>query len=446
MEKLFGTDGIRGVAGRHPVTPETAAKLGSTVVRWCMGLGRSPVIIVGRDTRISGPELEDALVSGITSAGGAVLRAGVFTTPAVAYLTHAEHAGAGVAISASHNPHAYNGFKLFSGAGYKLSEREESEIEVLMAVPGKEAHAPGFSRDMPIDDAKERYLRFLGGSVPAGISFADLRIALDCANGAASGIGPRLFGDRCGSVDVLSASPDGTNINQGCGSEHTGPLQERVVAAGAHAGLAFDGDGDRLIAVDEAGRVLTGDQVIAVCAAMLKRKGELRNDLVVTTVMSNVGLKHALRGLGISHIETQVGDRSVMEAMKASGAVLGGEASGHIIFSAHHTTGDGLLSGLMLLSAIKYFDRPLSQLAKAMTLFPQTLINVPVSRKPDISGLPEVLSAVRDAEGELGDKGRVLVRYSGTEPLCRVMVEGEDKGRVVVLARGIADAVASSLS
>ncbi|MBW1788822.1 MAG: phosphoglucosamine mutase [Deltaproteobacteria bacterium] len=445
MTKLFGTDGIRGIAGREPITTETGNALGRALVAWCRNRRHAPRVVIGRDTRISGASLEDAVAEGICASGGAAAMAGVIPTPGVAYLAREQKAGAGVVISASHNPHDYNGFKVFSGSGFKLTDAEEGEIEGLMHAGPAVRPGQGASQPEKLQHARDSYLQFLGKAAEDAGSLKDLTVVLDCANGAASVVAPQLFENLCGAVDVMFAGPDGTNINDGCGSEHTGPLSERVLSTGAHAGLAFDGDADRLIAVDESGRTLTGDQLIAICARMLKDRGELKNSLVVTTVMSNVGLRFALQEMDISHVAAPVGDRHVMEEMRVGGAVLGGEASGHTIFSMHHTTGDGLLTAIQLLAALKWFDRPLSQLAGFMTLFPQALVNVPVTRKPPLPQVSELAAVVEAVEAELGDRGRVLVRYSGTEPLCRVMVEGEDESRVRELADRIARTVKEHL-
>ena len=444
MGILFGTDGIRGFASQDPVTPETGLKLGRSLVRFCQKRDILPSVVIGRDTRISGEMLEHALVSGILSAGGSVRRAGVIPTPGVALLSRELKEGAGVVLSASHNPWEYNGFKLFSGEGFKLSEEEESEIESMIledSVP-LQGTAPG--RADIIEDAQERYISFLAGTLNERLG--EMKIVIDCANGATYRVAPALF-ERLGlDCEVLFAAPDGTNINRDCGSQHTETLSRRVADSGADLGLAFDGDGDRLIAVDETGKVLTGDQIITICAKMLLEKGRLTNGVVVSTVMSNMGLGAALKGFGVSHVSTRVGDRHVMEEMRKQGSVLGGEDSGHIIFLDHHTTGDGLLSALELLQAVVIFNKPLSVLSGLMTVFPQTLLNVPVNTKPDIADVPGLAQVIKDTEGDLGEDGRVLVRYSGTEPLCRVMVEGKRQEEIEAHARRIADVIAEKLN
>jgi phosphoglucosamine mutase len=441
MAGLFGTDGIRGVANETPITVEMGLKLGRAVVAFCENNGREPQIILGRDTRLSGAMLEHALISGILSQGGNVICLGEVPTPAVAYLTRVWQGGVGLVVSASHNPYEYNGFKVFSHEGFKLSKREEEDIETLI----ESGVAPFSEKEVgPVEyrpEGWQEYTLFLNKSLGGGVAFGNLKIVLDCANGATFKAAPALFSSLCAQTEVLFADPDGRNINHHCGSQFTEELQQKVVELKADVGLAFDGDGDRLIAVDEKGNVLRGDQILAVCAKMFKEKGTLKKDLVVSTVMSNMGLTVALNGFGVEQSVTQVGDRHVMETMRSQGAVLGGEDSGHLIFLDHHTTGDGILSALQLLSAMTYFREPLSTLAGLMTVFPQTLLNVPVKRKPDLKTLQEVKERIEAVERALGDMGRVLVRYSGTEPVCRVMVEGKDRDEVEAHAREIAKVI-----
>ena len=448
MSRLFGTDGIRGVANSHPITPETGLGLGRAVIHLCERNGFDPSVVIGGDTRASGKMLEYAVASGVLSASGKVRLAGEIPTPGVAYLTRALGCGAGIVISASHNSYEYNGFKVFSSKGYKLSEQEESGLEelILSAKGFCSSRVPEASGDVSIlSDAASRYISFLGKTL-RGVALNGIRVVLDCANGAASTVGPALFQGLGIEADLLCAEPDGRNINRNCGSQHTKALRQRVLETGADVGLAFDGDADRLIAVDEKGKVLTGDQILVVCAKMLKDQGGLKNNLVVSTVMSNIGLSIALERLGIEQVSTRVGDRHVMEEMRARHAALGGEESGHIIFRDHHTTGDGLVSALQLLAAIKLSGRPLSELSGLMTIFPQTLINIRVSRKPELSTVPELAEAVSRVEKKLGDRGRVLVRYSGTEPVLRVMVEGEDRVAVEGYASLIGEVVKRKLS
>ncbi len=445
MTKLFGTDGIRGIANRDPITTETAFKLGRAAIHFCERKGVRPSIVIGRDTRESGEKLGHSLVSGVLSAGGKAFLAGEIPTPGVAFLTRELGCGAGIVISASHNPHEYNGFKVFSHEGFKLSNDEETEIEDLIlseVTPLPDKHS---DHGDIIGDAWERYVSFLKTTLVGDDALKNMKIVIDCANGATWKAGPALFQRLGARIEVLFADPDGKNINLNCGSQYTETLRKKVLQTGFEVGLAFDGDGDRLIAVDEKGLVLTGDQVLTICAKMLKNKGRLKNNLVVSTVMSNMGLRIALKDFGIEHASSPVGDRYVMEKMRAKGAVLGGEDSGHIVFLDHHTTGDGLISALQLLTAIKFFDQPLSELATLMSVFPQSLINVPVKTKPDISGVQELVKVIENVEKEMGERGRVLVRYSGTEPVLRVMVEGEKEKDVKDFAGSIAEVVRKNL-
>ena len=445
MGKLFGTDGIRGIANREPITPEMGLKLGRAMIRFCELKGESPSIVIGRDTRASGEMLEYSIVSGILSAGGNAYRVEVLPTPGVAYMTRELCGGAGIVVSASHNPHEYNGFKIFSHDGFKLSDDEESMIEeLILSEPDLNPHRDTGRVEIS-DQARIQYVSFLKETYPEGLTLREMKIVLDCANGATFQVAPALFESLGVGVLALFVEPNGKNINQNCGSQHTGALRRKVLETGADAGLAFDGDGDRLIVVDEKGKVLTGDQILVICAKMLKARRELENNLVVSTVMSNIGFRLALKDLGIEQVSTHVGDRYVMEEMRARKASLGGEESGHIIFSGHHTTGDGILSALQVLSAIKMFQQPLSELSTLMSVFPQVLINVPVKTKPDISSLPELVRVIKGVEQELGERGRVLVRYSGTEPVCRVMVEGEKQEEIDNYARNIADLIRQQL-
>ena len=449
MGRLFGTDGIRGVFNQEPITEEMGYRLGRAVVEYFKGKGSYPRIVLGRDTRLSGEVLENAIASGVLSKGAKPILLGEIPTPGVAFITRDIDADAGVVVSASHNPYEYNGFKIFSGEGYKLTDREEMEIETLLLsettrVSLKEQRE-GDNAERA-DDLRERYIRFLQHILPGEFLFKDMNIVLDCANGATYRVAPILFERMGAEVEALFVSPDGRNINEGCGSQHPESLSARVAEKGADLGLAFDGDGDRLIAVDEKGNVLTGDQIMTICAKTLKDRGELKNNLVVSTVMSNMGFRVALKGLGIDHVATDVGDRYVMEEMRARGGVLGGEDSGHIICRQYHTTGDGLLSALQLVSAVQSSGASLSELSRLMSVFPQVLVNVPVKIKPELSSVPEVQAILKKVEKDLGQRGRVLLRYSGTEPLCRVMVEGEQQGEIDAHAQEIANVIRERLS
>jgi len=442
--RLFGTDGIRGQANQSPMTTEMVMAVGRATAQYFRGVtGARPRVVVGRDTRLSGPMLECALAAGICSAGGEVYRAGVLPTPGVAFLTRDRDAAAGVVISASHNPYTDNGIKIFSGQSRKLSDAEEDRIGALIpaALGGFPAVSGGEVGTIhEIGDAASRYVTFCMRTFP-GQSLEGMRVVLDCAHGATYQVAPAVFLGLGAQVTLINHEPDGTNINEDCGSEHTEGLSATVRELGADVGLAFDGDGDRLIAVDEYGTRLTGDQVIAACARMYKDRGWLDNHLVVTTVMSNFGLGPALQRLGIDHVTSKVGDRYVLEVMDARQAVVGGEDSGHIIFGRHHTTGDGIVAALQLLAATRFYERPLSDLAATMVVFPQTVVNVDVVGQPAFGDIPGLARAIAEAEADLGEKGRILIRYSGTQAMCRVMVEGPALEMTDRLANGLAGVI-----
>lgn len=427
MAKLFGTDGIRGVANAYPMTAEMALRVGRAVTGFFGSQHGKPIIVIGQDSRISGDMLASALAAGICSAGGDAALIGMVPTPAIAYYTTAIGAQAGIVISASHNPYYDNGIKVFGPDGYKLDDAAERELENRILADAPHRDVPGTrqtGRVERVTQATEQYADFLMGTLPDGFSLNGMAVVLDCANGATAQVAPHVFERLGAQVTALSVSPDGVNINARCGSQHPEVLAETVVRQGADIGLAFDGDGDRLIAVDETGGVLTGDQILAVCAESMCRNGSLKNNRVVTTVMSNLGFREAMNTLGVEHHMAQVGDRYVLEKMKAVDACLGGEDSGHMIFLDHHTTGDGLLAALRLVAVLRAGDRPLSVLRGVMSVFPQVLINVDVTKKPDINTIPEIRQAIEAITVQLGDQGRVLVRYSGTQAMCRVMVEG----------------------
>jgi phosphoglucosamine mutase len=449
MGRLFGTDGIRGAANEYPLTAETVFGIGRAVASFFSGSAIPTKIIIGKDTRESGDMIEDALASGICSVGADACLVGILPTPAVAYLASSNDAAAGIVISASHNPFHDNGIKIFDTNGYKLSDVKEDEIEGLLAasnidsVPGKSNHRTG-NVEM-LEDAQERYLAFLQNTLPNAGLFNDMKIVLDCSNGATYDVAPKLFQDLGAQVEALHIRPDGKNINAGCGSEHPETLIDAVLAQKADIGLAFDGDGDRLVAVDEKGSVITGDRTLAICARSLKRKGLLKNNLVVSTVMSNLGLRLALKDLGINHLMAQVGDRYVLQKMNANGAIIGGEDSGHMIFLDQHTTGDGMLTAIRLIQTMREENKLLSELSEVMTVFPQVLLNIDVRKKPAIEDVPQIMVAIRSVENCLGEKGRVLVRYSGTQPLCRVMVEGPEEDETRRYCQQIADVVKATL-
>jgi phosphoglucosamine mutase len=427
MGRLFGTDGIRGEANRYPMDAAMAFAVGQAVTYVLRKPGHTTRIIIGKDTRISGYMLESALESGVTSMGGVPYLVGVLPTPGIAFITESMRADAGMVISASHNPYQDNGIKLFSGAGFKLSDEQEEEIEDLVLggkLPDLVPPPREMGRAYRLADVHGRYIVFLKNTFPRDLSLEGIKIAMDVANGAAYRVAPEAFTELGADLTVIHNTPDGLNINRDCGSQHTSDLRKTVVDTGAVIGLAFDGDGDRLIAVDEKGREITGDQILLICARMLWEEGRLKNDLLVTTVMSNLGLILACERFGIRHHAAKVGDRYVLEDMQRLGAVLGGEDSGHVIFLDHHSTGDGIITALQLVAALQRSGKPLSELAAMMDIFPQRLINVDVASKPDILSVPEIVEAIAQVEAELEGKGRVLVRYSGTQNLCRVMVEG----------------------
>ena len=422
--KLFGTDGIRGEAGTYPLDEQTVGAVGGAVCRFFRRGGHVPRVVVGRDTRASGLVLEKALCDGICAAGGTVSLAGVLPTPGVAFHARDLAADAGVMITASHNPYQDNGIKIFSGSGFKLSDQEESELERSIAVPGPAEKGGVVGSSDICMDAAAGYEAFVSAALPDGQSLRGVKVVLDTANGATYKVAPELFVGLGAEVTVLHDRPDGVNINRDCGSEHTESLSEAVLDRGADLGLAFDGDGDRLIAVDEQGQELTGDQAIIICADLMKKTGRLRGDQVVSTVMSNLGFSMACRQLGLQNHAAKVGDRYVVEEMRRVGAVLGGEPSGHVVFLDRHTTGDGILTGLEVIAAMLISGGPLSTLGQMMEVYPQRMINVEVAKKPALESLPSLTGAIRQVESELGEEGRVLVRYSGTQNMCRVMVEG----------------------
>lgn len=426
MPRLFGTDGVRGIANQE-LTPELAFRLGRTGAYVLASDSPGARLVIGKDTRISSDMLEAALISGVLSMGVDVLRLGVISTPGVAYLTKHLHANAGVMISASHNPVEDNGIKFFGGDGYKLLDDVEDEIERFLNDPEDKMPRPvgaavGRLYDEPAVDAYERLLL---GTVKN--RFEGLHIVLDCANGAASGIAPDVF-DRLGAkVTLLNVQPDGVNINVGCGSTHPHVVQRTVLATNADLGLAFDGDADRLIAVDASGEIVDGDFIMAICANALHEQGQLNNDTVVATVMSNLGFVRAMEEKGIHVERTSVGDRYVMEAMRKGNYTLGGEQSGHIIFLRHTTTGDGILTAIQLVNIMIETGKSLAELKRVMRRYPQILENIRVRDKRAWRDNPRILHALEDGEMVLGQDGRVLVRESGTEPLVRVMAEGPDE-------------------
>jgi phosphoglucosamine mutase len=431
MERLFGTDGVRGIANVYPMTAEMALEIGRAAAYVCKKhKTRRHTIVIGKDTRVSGYMLESALTAGICSMGVDVLLVGPMSTPGIAFITRSMRADAGMVISASHNPYQDNGIKIFSRDGFKLPDAEEDEIEKLITtghIKDIRPTAEEIGKAHRIDDAMGRYIVFCKNTFPENLTLEGMKIVLDCANGATYKAAPIIFSELGANATVIHCEPDGININDHCGSQHTEDLTAKVRELKADIGLAFDGDGDRLIAVDETGQEITGDHIMAICGKRYKELGLLKNNLVITTVMSNFGFFIALKELGIEPGTSKVGDRYVLEMMQQKGAALGGEASGHLIFLNHHTTGDGIISALQLLSAQRHYRQPLSKLAQIMTLSPQKIINVDVKTKPPLDQIPEVQKAIKEAEAELRDKGRVLIRYSGTQAMCRVMVEGSTR-------------------
>jgi phosphoglucosamine mutase len=442
MARLFGTDGVRGVANRD-LTPDLALALGRAA-GWVLAENGGDVI-VGRDTRVSGPMLEGALIAGLCSSGAHVMAAGVIPSPAVAFLTVDEKAVAGAVISASHNPVPDNGIKFFSDEGLKISHEYEQRIESLVEEPrGRLPEGPKVGFVELLDSSHDRYVEHLVGSIPQGLG--GLSIVLDCAYGAAWEVAPRAFEEAGAKVIALHAEPDGSRINVDCGSTSLSKVARYVVEEGADLGLAFDGDADRVLGVDERGKVVDGDRIIGMAALRMKEAGELGNDTVITTVMANLGFRRALEERGIDVLTAPVGDKHVAEAMAEHGSMLGGEQSGHVIFARHATTGDGILTGLQVASILASSDSRLSELAHFFEPFPQVLINVNVSDRRALESAAELWDEIRRAEQALGSDGRVLVRASGTESIVRVMVEAAGEGVARRTAEELAEAVRSHLA
>ena len=448
MGKLFGTDGIRGEANRHPMNSAIAFSVGQAITHLLRKPYHKPRVIIGKDTRISGYMLESSLEAGITSMGGIPYLVGVLPTPGIAFITQSMRADAGVVISASHNPFQDNGIKIFSGSGFKLSDEQEDTIETLMLegkLPDMVPPAAEMGRAYRLSDVHGRYIVFLKNTFPRELSMEDMKIVIDTANGASYKVAPDAFFELGADIEVINNKPNGLNINDNCGSQHTRDLKKRVIETGAAIGLAFDGDADRLIAVDEKGNEITGDQILIICAKALKEEGKLRNDLLVSTIMSNLGLTIACKKYGFKQYASKVGDRYVLEDMVRLGSIIGGEESGHMIFLDHHTTGDGILTAMQLIAVMVKTGKPLSELAKLMDIFPQEIINVPVKSKPEISSMQQVVNIVGQVEKELGENGRVLVRYSGTQNVCRVMVEGPSDDVTEKYCKQIADVLQATI-
>ncbi len=445
MGKLFGTDGIRGVANVFPMTTDLAMKVGVSTAYIFKKEHRRPKIIIGKDTRLSGYMIETAITSGICSMGVDVLLVGPLPTPGIAFITSSMRADAGIVISASHNPYEYNGIKIFAGDGFKLPDETENYIEELILndtierLPKPPASEIGRARR--IDDAQGRYIVYLKNTFPQDLTLEGLKIVIDCAHGAAYRVAPTVFDELGAEVVLTGDRPNGKNINRECGALFPEHMASVVREQGANAGFALDGDADRLIMADEQGEILDGDQMMAVCAKHYMEQNKLKDKTVVATVMSNLGLEVALRGLGGNLIRTPVGDRYVVEQMRQNGYNLGGEQSGHLIFLDHGTTGDGILSALQVLAVMLREGRPMSVLKKIMDQYPQKLVNVPVGVRKPIDQVPEIVKLQRAMEQRLGQEGRIVIRPSGTEPVIRVMVEAADREVMEQVAYSMASCI-----
>ena len=448
MRKLFGTDGIRGVAGEAPLDKRTVRAVGVALAISLKQTGKPVRVVMGMDTRESGPWIAAMLAAGLREGGAAVANAGVITTPAIAFLARKHGFSAGVVISASHNPWQDNGIKIFGGDGYKLPDNVELgiEAEIERVLEGSGPRVQGSDGALPEvnESFRAEYVQFLLEAVP-GISLDNRKVVIDCANGAASSVAPQLFESLRGTVEVTHASPDGRNINLNCGALHPEIVAAEVKVRGASMGFTFDGDADRALFADEHGNVVNGDAVMLACARDLQRRGELAGDLVVATTMSNMGLEAAFKRSGISMLRAPVGDKYVLEEMRRSGASLGGEQSGHILFPAKATTGDGLLTALLVLDLVHRNGKTLGELIADLKNFPQVILNVKVRERKPLDSLPSVVEKISAAEEELRDSGRVVIRYSGTEALARVMIEAESEPLMKLHSQAIADAIRAEL-
>jgi len=442
---LFGTDGVRGTANLPPMTPELALALGRAVT-FVAGRGRShaPRVLIGKDTRLSGYMLETAIAAGITSMGGRVLLCGPVPTPAVAHLATSMRADAGIVISASHNPYDDNGIKIFGADGFKLPDETEAEIETLIVEPsllGERRTGPAIGRALKLEDARGRYVAFVKSTFPRDLTLDGVRVVVDAGHGAAYVVAPLVFSELGAKVNALGVRPNGTNINRDCGALHPDHARAEVVRRGAQIGIALDGDADRVIIIDEKGQLVDGDAVMAMCATRMQRDGELRRRTVVATVMSNLGLERALEAQGLHLVRTPVGDRYVVEAMRQGGFNLGGEQSGHLIFLDHTSTGDGLIAGLQVLALMIRTGKPLSELARAaMERVPQVVESATLPARRPLEEMAALQRRIEKVRESLGKDGRVLVRWSGTEPKLRVMVEGPDQQRIALMARELLEA------
>jgi phosphoglucosamine mutase len=460
MSRLFGTDGIRGLANEYPMTSEVALAVGRAVAHFLQKtpVGLSPMeskrparrakIVVGKDTRLSGYMIEQALASGICSMGVDVILIGPLPTPGVAFVTQSMRADAGIMISASHNPYYDNGIKIFGSDGYKLPDSMESEIERLVLTKEVDRYRPTadlVGKAFRIDDVHGRYLVFLKSLFPKDLDLVGTRIALDCANGAAYKVAPLVFEELGADVIRRGVAPSGLNINDKCGALYPENIAALTAEYRADIGISLDGDADRCILSDENGEVVDGDQIMGLCAIHMAARGQLKDQTIVTTPMSNMGLEVSLAERGIKMVRAQVGDRYVVESMRKGGFSLGGEQSGHVIFSEYSTTGDGILAALMVLEIMKRTGKPLSELKRQIKLFPQVREDIRVTKKDPFENHAEITKSIKAAEAAIMNKGRVFVRYSGTEPLARVMIEGEDKAQISALAKGIAEQITKRL-
>lgn len=448
MKPLFGTDGIRGEAGSFPLDAPTVSAIGFSLARHLSETEAAPEIVIGRDTRESGDWLERALIDGATRAGGRCLSAGVITTPGVAFLTRKLDADAGVVISASHNPYQDNGIKIFAPSGQKMDDSFEEVIEAdIFAGVGQEHPSSGGKAPAPEQERKlqQEYLSFLLDQIGAGLDLRNLKIVIDCANGASSALAPELLKRLGAGVVAINNNPDGRNINLNCGSLHIDALREQVVKEDADLGVAFDGDADRSLFVDERGSFVDGDATLWVLANYLQAHERLNDDTVVATVMSNIGLEIALRGAGIKLVRTDVGDKYVLDELLRLNASLGGEQSGHIIMPSLSLAGDGMITALSLIRALRDSEKSLAEMTAGFQRYPQTLLNVRVREKRSFAELPSVQATVREVEEQLENKGRLLLRYSGTEPLARVMIEGEHQRQIEAYAAKIASAIEAEI-
>ncbi|MEE8136705.1 MAG: phosphoglucosamine mutase [Thermodesulfobacteriota bacterium] len=450
-KRLFGTDGIRGLANHDPMTPEMSLKLGKALTYTLKQNKKNsykPKIVIGKDTRLSGYIFEQALSSGIASMGADVLLVGPLPTPAIAFITTSMRADAGIVISASHNPYEDNGIKIFDSFGFKLPDEKEMEIEDLI-YNGEEklirSSPDEIGKAFRIDDAPGRYVVFAKNSFPADLTLEGIKLVLDCANGAAYKVAPLIFQELGAQLLTIGVNPNGKNINTDCGSLNPELLREKVLESGADLGIALDGDADRVIFCDEKGNIIDGDKIIAICAQEMIEKGKLKGNAIITTLMSNMALERFIRDQGAEFIRTQVGDRYVVEEMRARNSNLGGEKSGHIIFLDQTTTVDGTLAALQVLGIMKTKEKSLSELATIIDLYPQVLLNVRVEEKKDLNNIPELSKQIKKNEDRLNGKGRINIRFSGTESISRVMVEGEDESLINEIAQELAQTIEKEL-